>query len=397
MKQGATMTGIKALALQPKGSLPADSKKLVTKDELNQYFYVDNYLSGISNYPGNRIITYEDLVSASFTKPTSPYYQYDVYRSGIPGASGAGFTYYGTDFQYHEIIQDSYGYVGRFCMQENSYMNNQWNVYSFSYVGICYPSYGAYPEPYVSNGYLYFTNLGSYTIEDIKVYQIINEDNAKLNALTYLGGASFLADGTALALGYVSAATILSGGVVWGALTLLTIAGGFLYGQGTHPVNSLRYLQTGSYTNGSLCIPNYRVANGSDIFHISYKVKNPQGYYPIVYGYGQYETPPPQLTVSATSCSGGGGGYYTYYITPTDYTGQYYTYGCGGYDSSNSYTVYSNNSSFLGSTRFYTNTALTIPFYGNDSTAVWWTDSTFENGCSIRISSNGNNVDQYCC
>ena len=185
MKQGATMTGVIALGLQPKGSMPTGSNKLVTKDELNQYFFVDNYLSGIGNYPGNRIITYEDLISASFTKPRSPYYQYDVYRSGIPGASGAGFTYYGTDFQYHEIIQDSYGYVGRFCMQENSYMNNQWNVYTFSYAGICYPSYGAYPEPYISNGYLYFTNLGYYSIDDIKVYQIIDQENAKQNQFCY--------------------------------------------------------------------------------------------------------------------------------------------------------------------------------------------------------------------
>lgn len=99
-----------------------------------------------------------------------------------------------------------------------------------------------------------------------------------------------------------------------------------------------------------------------------------------------------------TGNGGGGGGiYYTYYISPTDFTGQFYEYGCGSYDENFAQTVYSNNPSFLASTRFYTNTALTIPFNGNDSTAVWWTDSTFENGCSIRINSNGNNVDSYCC
>ena len=94
---------------------------------------------------------------------------------------------------------------------------------------------------------------------------------------------------------------------------------------------------------------------------------------------------------------GGGGTYYTYYISPTDFTGQFYEYGCGSYDENFAQTVYSSSPTFLGSTRFYTNTGLTMPFYGNDSTAVWWTDSTFENGCSIRINSNGNNVDQYCC
>lgn len=302
MKQGATITGVKALGLQLKGVSPANSNKLITKDELNEYFFVDNYLSGISNYPGNRIITYEDLVSASFTKPNSPFYQYDVYRSGIPGASGSGFTYYGSDLQYHEIIQDAYGYVGRFCMQENSYMNYQWNLYTFTYVGLCYPSYGAYPEPYIQNGYLYFTNLGNYTIEDIKIYQVIDKDNAEQNAvinLSYAGGAS---TGTLAAFGLLPG---VAG--VWVAVSLLMIAGGVLYGQGTHPVNSLRYLQIGNYSNGSLCVPTYRVNNGMNIFHIAYKVKNPQGYYPVVYGYGQYETPPPQINMTDTSCTTGGG------------------------------------------------------------------------------------------
>lgn len=395
MKQAATMTGLVALGLQPKGTMPTGSNKLVTKDELNQYFYVDNYLSGIGNYPGNRIITYEDLVSASFTKPNLSYYQYDVYRSGIPNASGAGFTYYGTDFQYHEIIQDSYGYVGRFCMQENSYMNNQWNVYSFSQVGICYPSYGAYPEPYISNGYLYFSNLGSYTIEDVKIYQAIDRSNLEDNATSYITYGSFIGGtGTGLSAAF---GLIPGAAPVYVAISFVILVGGVLYGQGSHVVNSLRYIQTGQYANGSLCVAGIRVNNGRDIFHISYKVKNPQGYYPVVYGYGQYETPPPYVTMSATSCSGSGGTYYTYQISPTDFTGQFYEYGCGGYNSYNSYTVYSNNSSFLGSSRFYTNPGLTNPFNGNDSTAVWWTDSTFENGCSIRISSNGNNVDQYCC
>ena len=309
MKQAATMTGVIALGLQPKGSMPTGSNKLVTKDELNQYFFVDNYLSGIGNYPGNRIITYEDLISASFTKPALPYYQYDVYRSGIPGASGAGFTYYGTDFQYHEIIQDSYGYVGRFCMQENSYMNNQWNVYTFSYAGICYPSYGAYPQPYIQNGYLYFTNLGSYTIEDVKIYQIVDRSNLQDSATNYIVYGSY-AGGTTT--GTLAAFGLIPGAApVIVAISFLVIIGGVLYGQGTHPVNSLRYLQLGNYINGSLCVPTYRLSTGSDIFHISYKVKNPQGYYPIVYGYGQYETEPPRLTITDTNCTSGGtgGGY----------------------------------------------------------------------------------------
>lgn len=65
------------------------------------------------------------------------YYQYDVTRSSIPNAEGSYFTYIDINGNTQTISQDTYGYVGRYCMRENSYQNNQWNVYSISQVGVC--------------------------------------------------------------------------------------------------------------------------------------------------------------------------------------------------------------------------------------------------------------------
>ena len=73
----ASMTGVKAIGFQLKGANPADSLKLVTKGELNTYFYVDNVAAGISGFPNNRIITYEELTKSSFVLPVAPFYQYD--------------------------------------------------------------------------------------------------------------------------------------------------------------------------------------------------------------------------------------------------------------------------------------------------------------------------------
>ena len=41
----ASMTGVKAMGFQLKGANPADSTKLVTKGELNQYFYIMIFFS----------------------------------------------------------------------------------------------------------------------------------------------------------------------------------------------------------------------------------------------------------------------------------------------------------------------------------------------------------------
>ena len=103
MKQAATITGVKGLGLQLKGNAPADSKKLIRKDELNSWYYVDNVAAGIADYPNNRILTYEDLIASTFVKPAKPFYQYEVTRSSIPGALERYFTYIGPDFQTYTV------------------------------------------------------------------------------------------------------------------------------------------------------------------------------------------------------------------------------------------------------------------------------------------------------
>lgn len=291
-KQGATITGIKGLGYQLRGNAPVDSKKLIKKGELNAWYYVDNAAAGITAYPDNRVICYEDVIGATFVKPAIPFYQYDVTRSGIPGAIDRYFTYIGPDFQTNTIVQNEYGYVGRFCMQENSYMNNSYGVYTFSLVGVCYPYYGAYPQPYLTGCCLYFNNLGSYTVSDVKIYQMINVDNLKQNFTTVIGGVSFLA-------------AVPGVNILWGAASLLVIIGGVLYGQGSHLSNQLRYTGTGNYTNGAACLDVVGSSLGTPQYYIAYKVKNPQGSVVASFGYGTNESAPPGLT---SSCVGSGTG-----------------------------------------------------------------------------------------
>ena len=294
-KQGATIKGIKGLGLQLKGNAPADSNKLIRKDELNSWYYVDNVAAGISSYPDNRIMTYEDLISASFVKPAVPFYTYDVTRSGIPGALDRYFTYIGSDLQSHTIQQDAYGYVGNFCMQEDSYKNNSYGVYTITQVSICYAYYGAYPQPYLNNCCLYFNNLGSYSVSDVKIYQLISVDNIKQDFTTYIGGASFLA-------------AIPGLNFLWGAASLLVIIGGVVYGNGTHLSNQLKYAGTGGYTNGVACLTTYGSAAGTPQYYIAYKVKNSGGTVVAAFGYGSGEATPPGLT---SSCVASGTGYST--------------------------------------------------------------------------------------
>lgn len=297
-KQIATVSGVRGMGFQLKGTAPAFSNKGITKGELNQWYYVDNVAAGISSYPNNRVLTYPDLVNAGFVTPAAQFYQYDVTRSSIPNATGGFFTYTSTDFTTQTILQNTPGYVGRFCMQEGSFNNNQYNLYSISQVGVCYPNYGAYPQPYLIGCDLYFNNLGAYTIEDVKIYQLTDVANSESAAAIILGSVSGLSQATAVALGLVPGVNL-----VWGAVNLLTIAGGVLYGQTSKLTNVLRYIGTGAYTNGSVSLSTVGSSTGTPQYYIAYKVKNPQGFYPIVFGYGQYESSPPGLS---SSCGGSG-------------------------------------------------------------------------------------------
>ncbi len=293
-KQGASITGVKGLGLQLKGTAPANSNKLIRKDELNNWYYVDNVAAGISSYPDNRIMTYEDLIGATFVKPAAPFYQYDVTRNSIPGASGGYFTYIGTDFQTYTIQQDAYGYVGRFCMREGSFTNNSYGIYTITLVGVCYPTYGAYPQPYLIDCCLYFNNLGTYTISDVKIYQSIIVENARQNWTTIVGALSFLG-------------AIPGVNVLWGAASLLVIAGGEIYNNapGTRLSNQLRYTATGNYTNGGVCLSTVGSSSGTPQYYIAYKVRNPQGALVVSFGYGSGESNPPGFT---SSCVGSGTG-----------------------------------------------------------------------------------------
>ena len=71
------------------------------------------------------------------TPPTLNYYNYSVTRSSIPNAAGGFFTYTASNGLTQTILQDTPGVVGTFCMLENSYLNNQYNLYTISQVGIC--------------------------------------------------------------------------------------------------------------------------------------------------------------------------------------------------------------------------------------------------------------------
>ena len=69
------------------------------------------------------------------------YYEYDVVRSNTGGGGiGGFFNYIDNSGTSQQILQNTPGLVGRFCMRENSYMNNQFGLYTFSQVGICNPS-----------------------------------------------------------------------------------------------------------------------------------------------------------------------------------------------------------------------------------------------------------------
>jgi hypothetical protein len=284
------MTGVKAMGFQLKGANPPDSTKLVTKGELNTYFYVDNVAAGISGFPDNRIITYDELTASTYTLPVAPFYEYDVTRLSIPNCNGCFFNYIASDFSTQTIVQNTYGFVGTFCMQEGSYQNNQYNVYSISLVGVCYPNYSTYPQPYLFGNNLYFNNLGSFSIADVKVYQEVNVTAAENNAYLYLSVASGVTAGVLTAVG----AIVVPLGAVWVAVTV----GYALFSQqeNTDVTNQLRWLQDGGYTNGTLDMSTIKLSSGNSNFYIGYKVIDSGGGNPITFGYGVGQAPPPGLT-----------------------------------------------------------------------------------------------------
>jgi hypothetical protein len=286
----ASMTGVKAMGFQLKGANPADSTKLITKGELNTYFYVDNVAAGISGFPDNRILTYDELTRSTYSLPVAPFYEYDVTRLSIPGATGAFFNYIAPDFSTQTILQDTYGFVGTFCMQEGSYQNNQYNVYSISLVGVCYPNYSTYPQPYLVGNNLYFNNLGSYSVEDVKVYQQVAVTTAENNAYDYISFASGVTAGVLTAVGAVAFPL----GIVW--VTVSAAYAIYAAQPDTDVTNQLRWLQNGGYTNGTLNMANIKLSTGSSSFYIGYKVRDSGGGIPVTFGYAVGNAAPPGIT-----------------------------------------------------------------------------------------------------
>ena len=185
-----TMTQAKVMGFVPIGTVPADSNKIVTKLEMDSNFYMSTTAQPYASYPNNRCPKYQDLLTASVF-PLQNFYQYDVTRSSIPGATGAFFNYIGADGQIYQILQDTYGFVGTFCMQEGSYQNNQYNVYSISQVGICYPSFTPIPIQYPYVSYLQGSTLNfvypqpDYQVEDIYVFSGIRDIPCTSGQLIY--------------------------------------------------------------------------------------------------------------------------------------------------------------------------------------------------------------------
>jgi hypothetical protein len=288
------MTGVKAMGLQLKGANPADSAKLVTKGELNTYFYVDNVAAGISEFPDSRIITYDELIKSGFSLPVEPFYQYDVTRSGIPGATGAFFNYTAPDFSTQTILQNTYGYVGRFCMQDGSYRNNQYGVYSISLVGVCYPNYSTYPQPYLVGNNLYFNNLETFSVEDVKVYQDITITSAGNRANDYLQNVpgNTVTINVLYAMGYIS----LGVGIVWFAINVGYAIYQANQGNDTKVTTQLRWIQDGGYTNGTLDMSTIKASEGLSSFYIGYKVIDSGGGNPITFGYATGNAAPPGIT-----------------------------------------------------------------------------------------------------
>lgn len=249
-----SMTALKQLDLQPKGSLPADSNEMVTKGDLNTYFYINPLNEPIASYPNNRLITLLSLGKSLFQKPAVPFYQYEVYRSGIPNAQGGFFTYVAPDFTTQTLVEDSYGYVGTFCMQDGSYRNNQYNLYTISQVGICYPNFGSsYPQPLnpqYRSGSLQFTAVYGYAVHNIKLFK---QESVECGSQ---GGFNPFQTFACLIQNIIDVFT----------------------GEETMKItNVLKYSQDGLYTNGSLSLNQFNPG----LYFITYDVVNIFGGYTV--------------------------------------------------------------------------------------------------------------------
>jgi hypothetical protein len=266
--QLVTMTFLKSIGLGLKTSAPADSNKMVTKGDVEQYYHIDSNFGNWASYASNRLVPLSEILSVSFNRPQATYYQYDVTRSGIP-TTGGFFTYIGADGGTYTILQDSYGYVGRFCMKDGSYMNNQYNLYTFTLAGVCAPSYGPYPVPSRNvdyNNRVSFDGLGYYTVHDVSIYA--NKFDPQEASPTF-----------------------------WPVLVLLNFVA-FNQAYQLSEVNALVWQSSGQYFNNTsptYSEMGYNPAAYTDFqeFSAAYTVKDPSGNVVYRYGYGTGANEPP--------------------------------------------------------------------------------------------------------
>ena len=162
------------MGLFPLATAPQNSNEIMTRGDLEQWFYVDNTISPFNSYSSNRCPRYQDVLAIAIGALPN-FYLYDVTRSSIPGAEGAFFTYISATGTTETVLQNTPGYVGQFCMQAGSYINNQYNVYTVSQVGICYPNNQGttYPRPvnpqFIGTNFVFTTSPG-YEVRGVSVY-----------------------------------------------------------------------------------------------------------------------------------------------------------------------------------------------------------------------------------
>jgi hypothetical protein len=213
-----TRTDARLMGLYPLSATPADSNRLVTKGWLKSNYYIDVSAFPMSIYTDNRCIKYQDALTSAIG-PLPGFYEYDVTRNSIPGADGGYFTYTSATGTTETILQNSYGYVGRFCMEEDSFRNNQWNLYSISQVGVCFPENAGlgYPlpeSPQYQNSYFTFTTSPTMHVEGFALY-------------TNGGGQVFAQNGTYSNTFYITSSILV--GTYFARYSIYDNAGNFLY------------------------------------------------------------------------------------------------------------------------------------------------------------------------
>lgn len=153
-----TFQDVNSMGLLPSGSTPASTQRVVTKQDILNYYYINSNATPFRDYANNRCPRYQDILGVALGNLPN-FYEYDVYRASIPNANGSYFNYLKPDGTTGTILQNTYGYVGRYCMEQYSYQNNQWNIYTFTQIQACYPNNAGTSYPYPASPQSIGTNF----------------------------------------------------------------------------------------------------------------------------------------------------------------------------------------------------------------------------------------------